>query len=123
MEIKYDVGQIIYMIKKNKCENYREKCNICEGKGKIETIKHGFIHCNECFGRGYIDKGRTVQGYSPEEHKIAEIRINGGGIKYLFQDSDYYFEKNMQAFLTIEEAQAECDKANKNEKACEYRNI
>ena len=134
MEIKtkFNHGQRVQAIIQGQ-EKYTEKCPICEGNGYF-TYKDKKIECSEsgCWGKGYITKYKEtnwhipknidsigwsnfeiqkigVELYNPNNKKVSK---NRSWIYYMADSSGTMWNED-NLFASVEEAQAECEKRNK----------
>ena len=119
---KFDLGQEINIIEKRRTRN---TCPLCSGK-KVVTIIESLtsIRCPKCMGRGYTLDFDNTKWKVMEYPKIIEyIRVekfidhansdNRTIYKAMVHDKNYMMEeKNM--FLTLTQAQLECDRRNEN---------
>lgn len=134
IETKFNHGQRVQGIVQGQ-ESYIEKCPVCEGNGYF-LYKDRKIDCSEsgCWGEGYITKYKNsnwhipkndgwgwsnfviqkigVELYNPNNKKVSD---NRSWIYYMAGNSGSMWNEN-DLFASVEEAQAECDKRNKNEK-------
>lgn len=131
MEIKtkFNHGQRVQAIIQGK-EEYTEKCPICEGNGYF-IYKNKKIDCSEsgCWGNGYIKKQKKSAWYIPKDinwsnfviQKIGAELYNPNNKKvsenrswiYYMADSSGTMWNEDNLFASVEEAQVECDKRNK----------
>jgi len=122
IKTKFDLGDTLYCIT-TKREEYYEDCPFCGGTGKIVGKDGAKRYCPECYNRhsGKIRKynqlawaisGSIVvrqisvridaEKYREEQY-MSWLRSSGGGMLWPVE----------KLFMTKEEAQAECDKRNK----------
>ena len=110
-------------------EEYQEKCPVCEGE-KVLEVKGIKIGCpgNGCWGNGYVTKQKSLGWFVPKDSyynfviqkigvelynpKNKEASKNRSWIYYQSLNGGTMFKED-DLFHTIEEAQAECDKRNK----------
>lgn len=113
--VKYQKGDIVYIIKQTKVEIV---CHVCEGIGKIKYNEKD-MKCPECMGIGKFMSNKNIYVVCDESFVISTIKIsiNGNGdisVKYKGYcgfNSLNRAEENL--FLTKEEAQTRCDELNK----------
>ena len=133
IKTRFNFGQIVQAIVQGQ-EQYHEKCPLCDGVGKLK-IKSTLIDCVEsgCYGKGfkvkykqnlwYIPKDEDSLGwsnfvinriscelYNPNNKRFSDIRSR---IYYMADSSGTMWDEN-NIFASLEEAQIECDKRNKN---------
>lgn len=129
IETKFNHGQRVQAIIYSK-EPYNEKCSFCEGLGYFIHKKEK-ISCSKCWSSGYITKTKNerwyipslidahyynfviqkigVELYNPNNKRVSD---NRSWTYYMADSSGTMFSEN-DLFANIEEAQAECDKRNK----------
>ena len=134
IETKFNHGQRVQGIVRGE-EFYKEKCPVCEGNGYF-FYKDRKIDCSEngCWGNGYIDKRKNSGWYVPKDSDLIgwsnfviqkigvelynpnnkKVSGNRSWIYYMADSSGTMWDEN-NLFTSIEEAQVECDKRNKNE--------
>ena len=122
METKFEVGQEVFFIKKERkvIEN-RKKCEICNGTGHI-LFKGYTMGCPECEGSKYICvNSNIVDKYFTDKkpHAITSIGIKitakSSKLTYMI-DGNLYERKKVsedEVFATQEEAEARCRELNK----------
>jgi hypothetical protein len=136
LKTKFDISDKIYHIF-NQQKPYSEKCKFCDGYGYIFGINHEKSTCPKCYGRcgftEYKEVGYRICGSLfldgcdnlkenpdiPEVLTIGQIRVESTKNKSVWQcmcletgigsGSIYNLD---DCFLTIEEAQTECDRRN-----------
>lgn len=137
IETKFDLGEVVISICR-KQKRVQKQCDGCSGRGKITLDNKESRHCPCCYGRGHdfiyetekwrqdkkltlgkvsvsitespgIDGEETFDNYKAqsdreERYMAVETGIGSGTLYYA---EDMFYSEN--------EAQAECDKRNKNE--------
>lgn len=118
IEFKYDVGDSVFIIDRNKEQSV---CNICDD-GKV-ILKGEILDCPKCYGRKTITN-KEASWFVRGEHKVEYVSFfkenKSQMTTYCFRDgdgnflSDFYgddfIEENL--FLSYDEAVVECEKRN-----------
>jgi hypothetical protein len=121
---KYSLGDRVYPITL-KMETETKQCEECSGRGYVLTDTGRERQCDRCYGRGELNI-RSYNKYIVETGSygvIGKVEVEFYGadnsqtkIKYMLDStgigSGVLWPEN-KIFFTKEEAQAECDKRNK----------
>jgi hypothetical protein len=104
--MRYKIGDELFMIKQVH-DNIQIPCR---------CVKQYGGNCRACYGRGTIPirrpkKWQVVCGVLPVRH-IA-VHTYAGEEQSIEYDNDFTIAKEKDCFLTVEEAQKECDRRNK----------
>ncbi len=125
IETKYSLGDFVYQISTYKGNvKVPTNCPVCKDEGIVKLNKKDYC-CPECRGYTYHTIEGDIKWYVKNEigcigkvgvEIYADKYKNKDEIKYMLDitgiGSGTLWEEN-RLFLTIEEAQAECDKRNK----------
>lgn len=123
---KYDIGDTVYIIKREKISIV---CPICDGKKKIE-YKEKLMTCPECHGAGCQQSQKEISVVKDESYKVNSIKIsisnkNGDYTTrykvYSMTESCSRAEENL--YCSKEEAQLVCDNLNKERKYINLNDI
>lgn len=134
MEIKtkLSIGDPMYIIEASEYDK-PITCSGCGGTGKINLQNGKQYKCPECYGRGYFEnkvkkEWRIFDDRTPDSllhiygRPVGEIKVEvhqdgrkkNPTIKTIYTPrgvGNFFYEENV--FPTIEDAQTECDKRNK----------
>ena len=130
-ESKFDPGEVVYHIIKNRKQNIIS-CGLCGGSGEIKGKDGRLRACPECYGQCYYVK------YLDLEWKVSEQLLTVGQIRIEFiahSTNNAQLEKRVESYMCYEtgigsgsiyyldtlfdsqeDAQAECDMRNKEDK-------
>ncbi len=102
-------------------------CDCCNGSGNIQISNYGENQCPKCYGKGFTTSWEDEKWYVPSDYynfviqKIGMELYNPNNKKYFKSRSWIYYMADSSGtmfdekdcFASIEEAQQECDKRNK----------
>ena len=125
IETKFNHGDFVYPILEN-FDGIKNQCKTCDGTGRVHINgSERTITCPDCCGRGYSigyadRKWKVCSEFASEIGKISVEHYAGKykqscKITYMIETTGVgsgtaWYEHNL--FLTLEEAQKECDKRN-----------
>ena len=102
INLKYEIGQKVFLIKTFSRYNKKKKCKLCDGEKELVLTNGEKIECIKCRGNGYINhnskrwgmarrgEGQKIKGisiYLDENIRINYILAPGVDV-YLLEDGD-----------------------------------
>lgn len=118
IETKFDVEDEVYTIH-GTTQTKNETCVTCCGNKRVELTSGLKLECPACNGNGYINDIKYIYKVHSGTSTIIHFTFHGYGkndgyIIYILEGNVLdALEKDL--FKTKEEAQAECDRLNKEE--------
>lgn len=112
---KYDLGDEVFAICKERIPVSKNDCCYCKGHGVLKNLDDEKIICSRCYGRGFFEK--TEPRYIVKKSEISGVYFDCGIIYYYLEDSiekdcDGEIGNNFSEddlFDDFEEAQRECN--------------
>lgn len=115
---KYNLGDKVFLVVKNKPKSTRTECPKCHNKGLLHCKEHNVnFKCPTCFGRGYTSKTNVSKFVVSQPKMISSVitstNISGTTVRYnIGDDTNYILEEHF--YSTGKEAQLKCDELNIN---------
>ena len=130
IKTKFNFGQRIQHINRGN-QQVNIVCPLCHGKKEVQVVSSDeYVTCPKCYGDGYKTEYKPTMWYVPEDSYsnfvIQHIGINLHNPNnkkwnekrnwiYYMNDSSGTMYDEKDCFASIEEAQAECDRRNREE--------